>query len=249
MDTHHWTASRRFLIEGAVIVCSILFAFWIDAWWEESQDREREVMLLQALLDDLQTIRSRFDAQRSYNEAILDATKMLLDAGASRDTSLSPDDVDGLLGNVVWYNSYTSWESASMELLVSSGNLADLSDLNLVQLLLSLHNRLESARRRYQLDENFYRDRLIPFLGTHANLPQILARIDHAPGVAEWSYDFPDIDLAGTTDHTRLLSNDEFLGLLAAKIDLQHDILRYSLGDLDENLDHVIQVLIANLGE
>ena len=249
MDTHGWLAWRRFLIEGAVIVSSILLAFWIDASWEEAQDHEREVMLLRALLDDLQPMRDRFDTQRSYNEAILEATQRLLEAGASRDKSLSADDVDGLLGNIVWYNTYTSWESASMELLVSSGDLADLSDLNLVHLLLSLHVRLENAKRRYRLDEAFYRDRLIPFLGTHANLPQILTKIDHAPGVVRWSYDFPEIDLAATTDHTRLLSNDEFLGLLAARIDLQHDILRYSLEDLDEDLDRVIQVLIASLAE
>lgn len=249
METPRSTASRRFLIEGTVIVFSILLAFWIDAWWEESQEREREVMLLRALLDDVQTMRQGFDTQRSYNEAILDATETLLHAGASRSTRLSPNDVDRLLGNVVWYNTYTFWESASMDLLVSSGDLADLSDLNLVQLLLSLHNRIESAQRRYRLDEAFYRDRLIPFLGAHANLPQILAAIDHAPGVPQWSYDFPDIDFADTTDHTDLLSDDEFLGLLAAKIDLQHDIMNYSLGNLDEHLDGVIQVLIANLGE
>ena len=249
MDTDRQIAWRRFLIEGTVIVFSILLAFWIEAWWEESRDREREVMLLQALLDDLQAMRNRFDSQRAYNEAMLEAAKQLLDAGASRSTALSPDDVDELLGNIVWYNSYTSWESASMDLLVSSGDLTDLTDLNLVQSLLALHNRLENAQRRYRLDETFYRDRLIPFLGTHANLPQILAAIDHAPGVAEWSYDFPLIDFADTTDHTRLLSDDEFLGLLAAKIDLQHDILQYSLGDLDEHLERVIQVLKVNLDE
>lgn len=249
MDTHRQIAWRRFLIEGTVIVFSILLAFWIDAWWEESRDRDREVMLLQALLDDLQAMRDRFDSQRAYNEAMLDAAIQLLDAGASRSTALSPDDVDKLLGNIVWYNTYTSWQSASMDLLVSSGDLTDLTDLNLIQLLLALHNRLESAQRRYRLDESFYRDRLIPFLGTHANLPQILAAIDHAPGVVEWSYDFPEIDIADTTDHTRLLSDDEFLGLLAAKIDLQHDILQYSLGDLDEYLERVIQVLRVNLDE
>ena len=165
-------------------------------------------MLLQALMDDLQAMRDRFDSQRVYNEAMLGAAIQLLDAGASRSTALSPDDVDKLLGNIVWYNTYTSWQSASMDLLVSSGDLTDLTDLNLIQLLLALHNRLESAQRRYRLDETFYRDRLIPFLGTHANLPQILAAIDHAPGVAEWSYDFPEIDIADTTDHSRLLSDD-----------------------------------------
>lgn len=249
MDTHRQMAWRRFLIDGTVIVSSILLAFWVDAWWEESQDREREEMLLRALLDDLQSMRRRFDTQRHYNKAIFDATQMLLAAGASRNVTLGPDEIDGLLGDVVWYNSYTTWESASINLLVSSGRLADLDNLNLVQLLLPLHYRLETAQRRYRLDEAFYRDRLIPFLGTHANLPQILATIDHAPGVAAWTYDFPAIHIAEKADHTRLLSNDEFLGLLAAKIELQYDILSHSLTDLDKDLDRVIQVLIADLGE
>lgn len=241
--------SRRFLIEGSVIVFSILLAFWIDAWWEESQEREREVMLLRALLNDLEGMRDGFDAQHRYNEAMLDATKALLRAGVSPDPALGPTDVDDLLGDVVWYNSYTTWESAAMDILVSSGDLSDLSDLNLVRLLLNLHNRLESAQRRYRLDEVFYRDRLIPFLGAEANLPQILARIDHAPGVAEWSYEFPDVEFADTTDHRALLSNPEFMALLAAKIDLQHDIIHYSLDDLDARLDQVIEVLVENLGD
>ena len=45
----------------------------------------------------------------------------------------------------------------------------------------------------------------------------------------------------------QVLVNNQFQGLLAAKIDLQHDILSYTLGDLDEDLDEVIVVLEASL--
>ena len=55
--------------------------------------------------------------------------------------------------------------------------------------------------------------------------------------------------IADTQDHSHLLSNNEFQGLMAAKIDLQHDILNYTLKDLDDDLDEVIIKLKANLDE
>ena len=119
----------RVLVAAAAIVASILLAFWIDAWWEEAQDREREVIILGALLDDLQYMRQQVDDQRLYNEGILKT------------------------------------------------------------------------------------------------------------------------EIASKVDHSGLLSNREFLGLLAAKIDIQQDIINYSLDSLDEDLDKVIRLLRRNLGE
>ena len=50
-------------------------------------------------------------------------------------------------------------------------------------------------------------------------------------------------------DHCDLLSDNEFQRLLAAKIDVQHGILRYSLADLDDDLDEVILMLQAEMDE
>lgn len=247
MDRNQPIPWRRFLTEGTVIVLSILLAFWIDAWWQDSEERRRELVVLQALLSDLQTMRDEFDQQRSYNEAILAATTRLLEAGTSGDQVLDQLQIDKLLGDIVWYNASGVWRSATMDLLVSAGDLAALSDMNLVRLLVPLQKRLEAAQARYRLDEAMYREELIPFLGSHGNLPQILAGIEHAPGVPAWSYDFPDIKIAVSRDHSYLLSITEFQGLLAAKIDLQHDILKYTLGNLNEDLDEVILVLKASL--
>ena len=249
MDNDQLIPWRRFFTEGTVIVLSILLAFWIDAWWQETEERERELVVLQALLGDLQSMRGAFDRQRAYNEGILAATTKLLESGAGGDSVLDRDQVDDLLGDIVWYNASGVWESATMDLLVSAGDLATLSDIDLVRLLVPLHNRLKNAQARYKLDEAFYRDELVPFLVTNGNLPQILAGIDHAPGVPAWSYGFPEINIAVTRDHNELLSNTEFQGLLAAKIDLQHDILRYTLGNLDDDLDEVILVLKARLDQ
>jgi len=53
---------RRLLIEGIVIVASILLAFWIDAWWDSAQDRaeEREILgLLRAEFEANQKVLAR----------------------------------------------------------------------------------------------------------------------------------------------------------------------------------------------
>jgi hypothetical protein len=57
------------------------------------------------------------------------------------------------------------------------------------------------------------------------------------------------LEIAEPIDHAELLSNREFLGLLAAKIDIQHDIINYSLESTDDDLDEVILLLQRNLGE
>ena len=44
--------SRGLLAEGLLIVVSILVAFWIDAWWDERQDRVEEKRILNALRDE-----------------------------------------------------------------------------------------------------------------------------------------------------------------------------------------------------
>jgi hypothetical protein len=238
----------RLFAEGVAIVLSILLAFWIDAWWETAQQRERERIVLHALLDDLVSIRQRVDNQRKYNEAMLDATTSLLQASVSgRD--LEQDYMDALLRDVVWYNAPSTWYSATMDLLVSAGDLAALSNAELVTALASLHDRLGSAANRSEIDEVFYRETLIPFLRKRASLPQILSGIEHAPGMPDWLYDFPELEIAVRRDHRDLLRDSEFQGLLAAKIDIVHDILQYSLGNLGDDLDQVIVILQSELGE
>ena len=45
--------ATRLLVEGAVIVASILLAFGIDAWWDARTERTQERALLTALAEDL----------------------------------------------------------------------------------------------------------------------------------------------------------------------------------------------------
>jgi hypothetical protein len=61
----------RVLIEGVVIVASILLAFGIDAWWDQSQRRGEEQRLLRNLHAEFQdardTLRVSIDRHREYH--------------------------------------------------------------------------------------------------------------------------------------------------------------------------------------
>ena len=51
----------RFLLEGVVIVGSILLAFGIEAWWAERQERAEEQRLLQNLHEEFVETRESVD--------------------------------------------------------------------------------------------------------------------------------------------------------------------------------------------
>ena len=66
----------RLFIEGGVIVFSILLAFAIDAWWEQSQDRELEIQQLarvsaELMLND-ESFRSKIDDLKGAFDAAVE---------------------------------------------------------------------------------------------------------------------------------------------------------------------------------
>ena len=61
---------KRISVEAAAIVASILFAFAIDAWWEERQDRNAEQDYLLAILADIDVVISEVERTIVRNEEL-----------------------------------------------------------------------------------------------------------------------------------------------------------------------------------
>jgi len=59
---------RRILAEGVVIVVSILLAFAIDAWWDETRERGREKTVLAGLRSEFEANRTRLMANLAEHE-------------------------------------------------------------------------------------------------------------------------------------------------------------------------------------
>ena len=75
----------RVLVEGAVIVVSILMAFGIDAWWTETQERAEEQVLLSGLIEDLrQDSMDYAQVAAQHHTRVLAASYLLAQVGDPR---------------------------------------------------------------------------------------------------------------------------------------------------------------------
>lgn len=63
----HTRRVMRAASEGAVIVVSILLAFWIDAWWDNRQARMTEVTVLESIREEVEENRLELDRLLGLN--------------------------------------------------------------------------------------------------------------------------------------------------------------------------------------
>ncbi len=237
---------RWLVLEGTAIVLSILFAFWIDAWWDDRQRVDDERIILRALLDDLQEKQAVLAKSRIYNDAILQSTIQLLRAANDPNLSLDEDSIDRLIQNTWWYNPDSEWDSAPMQSL-AGGDLSIISNQELLQRIAELQVTMSRIRNSYRGDENFHHNTYTPFLVANAYLPQLISKFEQIPGLPEYSFQYPEIELSIAQDHSQLLRRKDFQNMLVAKMDRIIDILQTGYRDIDQQLDETILLLNEEL--
>ena len=70
---------KRIAVEAAAIVGSILWAFAIDAWWDDHQDRQREMEILEGLLVEFELFEDQLDWDQKYYGALRASALKLVD--------------------------------------------------------------------------------------------------------------------------------------------------------------------------
>jgi len=242
---------RRIGAESAAIVASILFAFAIDAWWDDRQSAADERVFLESLLEDLENKQLRLGNDRKYNEAILEAVNGLLSFASNPDLGLSEEAIDQMIADTWWYNIEASWDSAPMRTL-GGGSSSVISNPELLQKLGELQVSISRIRNFYEIDENFHHNVYTPYLIAHADLAKVASEVEHMPGRPEVSYSYPDPDLLSTLatqDHAQLIRQREFQNMLVAKMDRVIDILQNAHRSVDNELDEAIVALRNELND
>jgi hypothetical protein len=120
----------RVLVEGLVIVASILLAFGIEAWWDGRQARQELSESLVSLREEFLGHRERLIQDRSTNEASRASITMALRMGAADVVALTPDSANILLRNSSTTSLFTPSNSA-LEALLAANVLERISDLGL----------------------------------------------------------------------------------------------------------------------
>jgi hypothetical protein len=238
------------LFEGLLIVISILMAFWIDAWWSDRQIKADEEQVLTSLLDDFSEKRARVDGQRDYIDAILSSTKKLLYSSTESTPELSSLTIDQLFGDIWWNLEASIWTAPLLDSVVSGGDLDLISNRQLRIELLEWSERFNRIEESVEREIDFYDERLMPFIEANADLRQILNVIEHAPGFPEVKYEYGEkFSIQAPLDHTKLLMNREFQGLLVRRSVLLNDILTQRLAYIDDELDELITTIEAELSK
>ena len=203
---------KRISVEGAAIVVSILLAFSIQAWWDDHQDRAEEQGILLGLKSEFEQNLAFIDTQLSYRNAVIDSILKIFDASVAR-TSIEPDILDELIGDVTWWENI-EYSRGAIDGLLQSGGLSLIENEELRRVIASLPSRYDSTTKSGLNDRYTSVNVVIPFLNSHASLSQIANTMAKGrPGTGLGPT--PPVYPAGEPqDHKGLLRDPEFLGIL-----------------------------------
>ncbi len=216
---------RRVLAEGAIIVVSILLAFWIDAWWAALKERDEEKLLLSSLHRELEANRENLKSKIEFHEEIQAAIQTLLEQAALPVPELDDDEIDTLIGASSWFATPSTFEMSAFDAVVHGGSLAIIEDRSLRARITGWRQDVEAVVRVEVQDYDTFSEIWMPYLRRNAYMPQIHNTIAVQPGSGADDY-LPDLPLgqhAGS--HIELLQDREFQNILLHRLWVQADIL------------------------
>ncbi len=236
----------RISAEGVAIVVSILLAFWIQAWWDDKQQEADERIVLQSLLEDLYRLQAQSAQDQILSGVLFESATKLLRANSELSQPIIGPEIDKLIGKLLWFNTASFWESAPLNSLMMGGDISQISNAALALELAALQVQMDRLQSNFDIDERIYNDQWITFLSKNSDLVQIFMTVEQEYST-QIEYQFPEIAVSTIRDHSELLSNVEFRGILIQRIDLQINSRVFVYPKLDEKLEEVISLLEAEL--
>jgi hypothetical protein len=135
---------RDYIVEGAVIVLSILLAFGIDALWAQHQERLEEREILASLKSDFVANLDSVTRVIEAHQAFRDRVKTLIELSPEEIRTLSQTRISELM--LATANPWTfDAVRGTTDTLVNGGKLGVLSDPDLRDSLLTFLNRVADS--------------------------------------------------------------------------------------------------------
>lgn len=222
----------RLILEGLMIVFSVLAALALDAAASERTDRRDETQYLALLQEEFEASRAEVASDREARRAMMVRTESLLDWAAGDALNGMPDPlpIDSLhlwLTDFADYRYYTAVQVVTEDLL-SSGSFGLLESDELRRLILAL--RLEEDRTVVvdERERSFIDDRIEPVLARRLPLEDIANR----RGDPEWI----------RRQVRTLFTEPEMRNLARMRLERTAIAFRFSTG-----LERILETLVATL--
>jgi hypothetical protein len=241
---------KRVAVEGVAVVFSILLAFWIDAWWENRQERADERIVLASLVGELRQFTEQYEGAKHYVTALRESARTLLIASGNPDNSLSDEEIDSLLADATWYLPPNVLPTPELDSLISSGDISLISNFYLRRRLTVLPSALDRLRQASQKSYKFYNDEFMPYLARNASLQQIFNADTGNP--ADRSSVYPDssyLAWSNKQSHKHLLDDTEFQSLMAILVGNFDEFLEWNSSGLIERINETVELLDGELAE
>jgi hypothetical protein len=191
---------------------SILLAFAIDAWWTDWKSRQDVEDNLSALKIELESNLKLIERELSFREAVI-ASIELLDTTVADGASLSPDEIDRLLGDMTWLGK-SEFSTGALQAVLQSGVFSVIKDGELRRLLAGLPALYQYVIQFELSDIESTQERFTPYINKNGSFNQIANTTDRGrPGTGEMVV-AANYRVIRHRDHSLLLQSEEFLGLL-----------------------------------
>ena len=238
----------RIFAEGTAIVVSILLAFWIQAWWDDKQQRDEEHELLQALLDDFVATKEEIQNWRAFHIAVEKSTKTLLDVTLSNDRSQAEGDIRQLISNLTWFDAASHFATGALNSTMNGGDLPKIQNQSLRRQIADWPTRIANAESIQSQDYEFFVQVLAPFLRANTSLPQLSSENNVRPGDSATVFPQVTSEYVGDSEIATLLNVQGFENILMQKSWIQFDILD-QIDEVEGYLDQTIAALTEELLE
>lgn len=197
-------SARSFLVEGLVIVASILLAFAIDAGWDELREREQEQRLLAQVTDELGLFIDRLGpaSRRVTDRVDADTTRLLEYIHGSGD-----DDPEALLDAISWLHRAYEFSAATpvIDQLTGDGGLQMISNPVIREELSNVASFFGVVGRFEELQGEFITREMIPWLNRNIDRYAISGPLAAQPSDSPSSRFDSDLGAIRTREFSNLL--------------------------------------------
>jgi len=231
----------RVFVEGVVIVGSILLAFGLQAWWDESRERVEEQQILQGLQEEFRQHQAYVSRRLEINEGTRRGIETLqrFSGDSVRDSAGGVEVVEAIRSIAVSPPA-TQLRGAVLEGLIGSGRLELIRDRRLRDELGRWSLLAVGAEGQDESVNRFVMEQLFPHIAS-LDVPLSDALSPGPEGIF-----FGDISVGVPGEYDAILNDQEFFNLLSIRrLWLTGTHRRYT--SAGEAADGVLALIAENL--
>jgi len=228
----------RLLVEGIVIVASILAAFALDRWWESVRARREEQQVLQALDVEFRAARDQLESYSALHQRVLHSVELVrgeLDQAVREGSPfvVLPDTSLALL----YIPPTTQLTLGTLDGLVGSARLGVIRNAELRSSLASWGSTLDELTEEEWASRQYVNTELDRAFRSRVNVRPF-----------RWVFSDGTLDVGGAGSTSRVPADVEILGVVASR----YALLDHAIDEFPpvlEELDRLLELIARSRSE